>query len=165
MEMQKEFFCLLNPHEQEKLLNERCVMNWVNIPRLYKAIKCTWTFNFFHYACTCYNLYIQKSWCVNWTLLFFCTPFFDRNAFETSTITRPIILRRCIITNASFAFTHIPRIGVLRMHKLTPHCEIPGTVKRLWLVIWWNVFRPDTTEMVDWALITNYLPTYAIHQK
>ena len=34
-----------------------------------------------------------------------------------------------------------------------------GTVKILWLVIRWIVFRPDISETVDWALKNNYLPT------
>ena len=37
--------------------------------------------------------------------------------------------------------------------------KIPGTVKRLWLVIRWNGFRPDLTQTVDWALKIQ-LPIY-----
>ena len=35
-----------------------------------------------------------------------------------------------------------------------------GTLKRLWLVVRLIVFCPDSIEMVDRALRTNYLPTY-----
>ena len=32
----------------------------------------------------------------------------------------------------------------------------------LWLAIRWIVFRPDITKIVDWALKTNFLPTYQL---
>ena len=44
-------------------------------------------------------------------------------------------------------------------YKSSPHkdCEMSGTVKKLGTVIRLILFRPDITEMVDWAIKINHL--------